>query len=422
MNMSDFPKKFDRGHFSDIKTARGSGVRHGLAWLKNHDTIVNLKPTFYKRRPIFIVLTALIAGGFAFWGMRQLFTQAEVADFFPSTCLGAWAGAQNAQGKPEVLAPASARATFGENNSAVFTSGTGQIFCGGFVPQEYATAGDIKNVGLTFVWQIGEPTATSSFPQGAEVSTGAAASSEIATTTPPTNETSTTSFLYHFRGLIFNTAFADAASDIAPVASDATAVAPTSETTTQAVIIALPITAILAPITSSTAEATSGTAPTSAPALASPAPDENFLEISYSVDGATWIEIAKVNKDNWQNFTVTLPIAGWDLLRKLQIQITDIPTTLNPTPKVYLDGMFAEVHYEIPPAFTNVIGGGSSEGPAPQAANGPAEVPAGTPVIVLPPSQKPVPAHPEQNTFKADEAPQFNLDLNSLAAPSSTAP
>jgi hypothetical protein len=76
-----------------------------------------------------------------------------------------------------------------------------------------------------------------------------------------------------------------------------------------------------------------------------PVPDENFLDVSYSTDGQTWISIGQVNINNWQQFTVTLPISDWNDLQNLQVRIEGIPTTQDPVPPVYLDGMFMEVHY-----------------------------------------------------------------------------
>ncbi|MDP2598567.1 MAG: hypothetical protein Q8P49_01920 [Candidatus Liptonbacteria bacterium] len=511
-------------HFSDVQARGESGVAKWRLFLGNRSKVVNLRPAFYKRRPVFAAITVVLVVGVSFFGLRRLFTRAEVADFYPSTCLGSWSGAQNAQGRPEMIAPASASTTFSENNSAIFNSGTGQIFCGGFVPPEEVVAGDVKSVGLTFVWQIGEPTATSSFPQGVQITeqetqnmeqgtqnieqtdtqTGSPTNTQTSTQTITPENQSTTSRLnskfYILNSFLISPAFAQTESpapppadpvisvqadqtvsvqadpppapsdttvgeaapseatpgettshDTTPPASDATTggsetppqtPAPepetqsteqgaqsTEETNTQTgesaatttIIIGPPLEATLAPIVSSTEPVTSTEQVTQnaeqITQITPPAPDDNFLQISYSTDGTTWTPIAKVNENNWQNFTVTLPLANWDELRKLQIQVVGIPTTLNPTPKVYLDGMFAEVHYDLPPVFAGVFGGGSSGGAAPEAKNGPVEIPNGIPVIVLPPSQKPTPVNPGQNTFGADEAPQFNLDLNSLVAP-----
>ena len=70
-------------------------------------------------------------------------------------------------------------------------------------------------------------------------------------------------------------------------------------------------------------------------------PDNNFLDVS------------QVNINNWQQFTVTLPISDWQDLENLQVRIEGIPTTQDPIPPVYLDGMFMEVHYDSQPLLSN---------------------------------------------------------------------
>lgn len=143
-----------------------------------------------------------------------------------------------------------------------------------------------------------------------------------------------------------------------------------------------------------------------------PATDNNFLEVSYSLDGTAWIDLAKVSPDNWQNFTATLPIANWDDLKNLQIRIQRIPTALQQIPTVYLDGMFIEVHYEIPPALPLFLGAdNSTTSTTPPPASGPT-------IIVLPPAAEPVPVN-QNNDFKANESPTFDFNLNALPAPSS---
>jgi len=89
-----------------------------------------------------------------------------------------------------------------------------------------------------------------------------------------------------------------------------------------------------------------------------PSPDDDFLQVSYSTDGQNWIDVAKVNVNNWPNFTVTLPISNWQDLQDLQVRIENISTTQDPIPPVYLDGMFLEAHYELPasPAANDLSG------------------------------------------------------------------
>lgn len=75
-------------------------------------------------------------------------------------------------------------------------------------------------------------------------------------------------------------------------------------------------------------------------------PDDNFLIISYSINSSDWIQVGKVNKDNWRQLTLSLPISSWKDLERLQLRIQGVTTTLDPIPPVFLDGMFMEVHYE----------------------------------------------------------------------------
>ena len=144
-------------------------------------------------------------------------------------------------------------------------------------------------------------------------------------------------------------------------------------------------------------------------------PDEHFLKISYSTDGQTWVEIAKVHSDNWQNLTVTLPIKNWSDLARIQIAVETMKTTQNPVPPVYLDGMFLEVHYDVPPVFA---GGGGTLSTSTQTSPSAVPTPATPTVIVdVSPDQKPLPVEPGKDTFRSDEAPQFDFDLNALPAP-----
>src|SRR3989344_802600 len=153
------------------------------------------------------------------------------------------------------------------------------------------------------------------------------------------------------------------------------------------------LTTKLEPIaTSTTNETTStptGTAPTYEPPPP-PEPDENFLKVSYSVDGEAWFEIGRVNMGNWQNFTARLPISRWDELKKLQISIQGIPTMLNPVPPVYLAGMFVEVNYELPPLF------GDEQGIADESTEN-------LPVLSAPNAIRSIPGRDEESVFGVGE-------------------
>ena len=136
---------------------------------------------------------------------------------------------------------------------------------------------------------------------------------------------------------------------------DSTAIATASSDASSVVVIGPPLVASLS--SSSPTSSASSTASSSAiaPAPEPVVPDENFLDVSYSTDGQSWISIGKVNANNWRQFTITLPISNWSDLVNLQIRVEGIPTTASVVPPIYLDGMLVEVHYDEPPALLSVM-------------------------------------------------------------------
>lgn len=210
---------------------------------------------------------------------------------------------------------------------------------------------------------------------------------------------------------------------VVPVATDEAASSSpsqSSDTSTQSggqsttIVIGPPLTASLGVLSSSVSTTDSGIGPipsstvtSTIPAPAPEQPDQNFLELDYSLDGETWIPIQKVNPENWQDLTITLPISSWDDLKNVQVRVTQIPTLLDPVPHVYLDGMLLEAHYDVPPVSLG----------APTA---PTETPtdaAPPPVVDLSEPQQ-ILASSTPTDFTANESPIFNFDLGSL--PSST--
>lgn len=382
---------------------------------------VNLRKKIYKRYPLLTIGFIFLLIPVLFFAGRKLFIRAEVADFYPGTCLGTWQNPAHAQREPETWDAVGS--TFTDANSALFSGTSSQIFCGGFVPEDFLPAGEIKNVGITLVWQVGEKepsrtvsTSTPMPPESATTTTENASSSST-----PIESSSTISLL--LRGLnrfVILPVFAQTAPEgganetttIEAPPSSASLETSTASTSTQepastTQAVSAPVTQESASGTSTattTTTATNGLASTTEKSIPSPSvptdamsepppeepsntivtsvvpealdaaasstaasstvdleapeppPDENFLEVRYSTDGQAWIEIAKVNPNNWEHFTVTLPITTWDDVKRVQLRIEGIPTALAEIPKVYLDGMLMEVHYELPPVFNSSPG------------------------------------------------------------------
>jgi len=504
--------------------------------------VLNLRPKLYVRHP-WLVFGGFFAAVFILvLGSRQLFTRAEVADFYPSTCLGEWENPSNAQGEPEtfgMVAP-----VFNASNSAVYAASSSQIFCGGFLPPDYDTKGEIENVVLTLVWQVedvaaelgilqtevgsivstsstidittstplddarGKPSVVSPStgsgdteveppPPAATTVTTATTSLEAAnaaittettstpTTTqpeipenptstieeppleePPTNSSSTTtsflkpnylSFLWFWN---INPVFAaeeatsthrdtqaSASSDpqpnSSPQASSVQATStevvsgqgesaplPVNETTTPAAAEEPPVaetqinqsTSSPAQISEESLGNQATSTITSSGNIALPSvieaspPDDNFLQVSYSVNGTDWIELAKVSPENWQNLTVTVPVTTWEEKEQLQIKIAGIPTSLAEIPKVYLDGILVETHYAISVFGTQPGGSNASSqvdttsAPVLKLEEAPNPFPDLPRVILLPALGVDVPVE----DFRAGDSPVIRIDVDNL--------
>ncbi len=115
-----------------------------------------------------------------------------------------------------------------------------------------------------------------------------------------------------------------------------------------------PITATLEEVATSS-EVASSSASTTLPevvsltevAMVPPPPDEHFLAVKYSLDGSSWELLGLISDKNWRLFTVSLPVRTWEELKRLQIMIEGVPTSLSNKPPVLLDGMFIEARYDV---------------------------------------------------------------------------
>jgi hypothetical protein len=112
--------------------------------------VVNLKIST-KQRSFFLLtplLIIVIIVGVLVWYRHS--TEAQVVEFYPSSCLGSWLGTMNASGKSDVPL-GSLFGDFNNNNSAVYDGGSKQIFCGGFTG-ELPQLATVKQVKLKLHW------------------------------------------------------------------------------------------------------------------------------------------------------------------------------------------------------------------------------------------------------------------------------
>ncbi len=137
-------------------------------------------------------------------------------------------------------------------------------------------------------------------------------------------------------------------------------------------------------------------------------PSKDFLSLNYSIDGQTWTLLNKVNLENWKYLTVELPILNWEDLRRLQISVNGIPSTLQKLPEGFLDGLVLGVDYESAPIF-EVKENRITQEPAQEVV-----IPDNLPVITVSPDQVPEPVDLDRKSYGPGETPSFDFDLEKL--------
>lgn len=425
-----------------------------------------------------VLITLLLVIGSIFT-IQSVFTRTEVIEFYPSTCLGSWKNPERAQGEPDNFLSEDKEdiSDFSEVNSAVLDVGEGQIFCGGFVPSDFSESGEVKSVDLTISWKIEglpkvelpEPTvlpetmstSTSSSTEevvsdvaeeGSKEVEGVEEGGEGGRVDPvdsPNPPNSLNRFLvplvYAHEEDVIQENLSVEPNVVEPPLQDP-AESPSSEEK--------PIEGDITPVeekvgvnevadtkdaletregldtsqkiqerggvegVEAEAEAEATTTPLEEFIYEPPQDfDENFLKISYSLDGQNWIFISKVSNLNWENLTFSLPVSSWEDLRKIQLSVETIPSALDQLPKVYLDGFVMNVQYDIPPAVDIFEGDSISNDDLEQI-----RLPEQTPVIELSPDKKPISPDGDDKSFGSDETPIFDFDLKHLPNPTSSPP
>ncbi len=464
-----FKRRKTKHKLYDISLAR----RRFASFFHSRPTLIDLKPLLSKKNRFWVLGLVFLAVVGMTYLVRSVLTRAEVDDFYPATCLGTWQKPELAQGEPEILTLSKGDTTdsYTLDNSSVLDSKPGEIFCGRFVPDKFETQGNINSVGLTLVWDIrglnkqGEDEKQSE--GGVDSNVGDKTSSSLPSSssggTSPQNVTSGPLFAPTssdvFRDILITTTTESSSLDqiIAPSSGVQEVPAPSSSVSSSIIKSGGGVeggpTSILRSWLFSRAEAEENAAVTTTPAVEIPAtnsietsssvphgeeivpirtavtsttsaseeiyvpptePSDDFLSVSYSLDGLEWIELVKVNPKNWQKLTTVLPLKSWEDIKKVQIRIKDIPTTLKKLPQVFLDGMFLEVQYDVPPIFKpgnlDVV---SKEDKGEEQ---------GIPTVILPQDKKPQAVGREGDDFAPNETPRFEFNLDNLPVPSSTPP
>lgn len=297
-------------------------------------------------------------------------SKANVATFYPDSCLGGWDNPLYASGKPELDSSAK-QEDFTKGNSAVI-KGTSEIYCGGFkgeIPKDTSP----KRFVLSLSWSIDDGSVIHNEPQPFDLNANAIDSVTPQVIEAPENSTDSvpetpsvdSNAPQSFLDKLIPKVYAQEQDSLPPVspdpeippASDPVApennvdsntdtlqadpqinndeIPPETQTSPDA-NVASPY----SPTTdnSGTLEVMENLKPVEEPA-------DSFMEVSYTIDGTTWNDLGKIGRNNWQNLSFDIPLTSWEDLNQFQISLKPIQT-IDTYPTIYLDGMLLSVEYE----------------------------------------------------------------------------
>jgi len=272
---------------------------------------------------------------------------ADSTNAYPGVCLGGWENPDNAAGTPDVPPGGS---SFTTQNSAMLNGEQAQIFCGSF------QAGDQSQtpsaVTLHFSWNmifasqasssVGTDTDTSLWSSVLDTTSSAASTTpdaSVATSTAPSTSSSSAPV----------TASSTPSASTTPLDATTTATSTTNQSGTSLLQnmwsdpFAFLVERTFADTTGtvSTSDVTGASDVTVDTSTATSTAEGDFMDVSYSLDGTTWIDLGQVNMSDWQDYSVTIPVSSWDDINKLQVQLS--PDITPDEPMIYLDGMWLEV-------------------------------------------------------------------------------
>lgn len=325
--------------------------------------------------PIGIVIITFVS--LAFLG-SVFVSKANVATFYPDSCLGGWENPANASGKPDLDSSAKPE-EFTKGNSAVI-KGTSEIYCGGFrgeIPEDTAP----KRFILSLSWSIDDGSVIHNEPQPLDLNANAIdsvtpqvienpedSSSNVPETPPETPPVDTNEPVSWFDKLIPQVY----AQEQDPLPDPLPPVAPDPEILPVSDPVVLensidPQTDITKPdtqinndsespviqddnvvssdnpatITADNSEASSVTEVQNT----TEEPADSFMEVSYTIDGTTWNDLGKIGRNNWQNVSFDIPLSSWEDINLFQIDLKPIQT-IDTYPTIYLDSVLLSVEYE----------------------------------------------------------------------------
>lgn len=344
-----------------------------IAITRKMPRILNLKRIrrLYVASSILGVFIILIAAGWFFYGY---ITRAEKAQFYPTSCLGGWQNPQNAEGKPDLAEDAELN-KFTEANSAVLRNAISEIYCGGFegkIPEETTP----RRALLKLSWAVKLPSEEIQINQEPEINNqelnNGEQDSEIESQESEKDEGVSENNVDEPEIQSENKNNPEN-SPIEKTEEIQTSPEPSSDSEPGAEeniegaeepvsFWKKLITSAFAQEDESSAQTTNNTQESDNPTtetasdsnlqssnaleIQAPAllPENDFLEILYTLDGLIWKRLAKVNHANWRNLIIEIPNFTWEDISKVQFSLRSLSIVDTPI-NIYLDGMWVEVDY-----------------------------------------------------------------------------
>lgn len=350
-------KLFPVSKITNLKSSKNTYFKNDKNILKLRKSVIGFQIDFNKidfrlffRKKGNVIATAVFAFIFILIISFSFGTRAELAkvSLYPENCLGGWQNPTLAQGKPD----ASNIDEFSKNNSALLSNSNAEIFCGSF-------AGDIPDeniIPLKFSLKLSMLVSNQELPDRVEddikpnIDTGPiqiTPDQVLDEVTNPDINLEDPAVLQNDEVVPEPTLDTPAETptpvDVAPTDT----VTPTDNTTG----LIQKFTKVAraqddAPVTFD--EITPKTDEEAQALESGRIPENDFLQVSYTLDGTEWQKLGIVNGSNWKEASFNFDdrkIKSLDDLSKIQVSLKPIES-IDTQPVVYLDGMSVEVLYD----------------------------------------------------------------------------
>lgn len=289
-----------------------------------------------KIKRIFIIpIGFLIVFSFVFLYFKSSKVRAEMALFYPQSCLGSFSNPEKAKGEPEV----NSQEEINEYNSAVYYGGFKEIYCGDF--KGPVSEGEIQKIILklnaVLTQELIQKPVIEIEGQGILENIIPSKTIEIINTSTEKNlPNSSSSSFFHI--LKFALAQEEQTTLVTETNTDPSLIPETTNSTETPKTLENSIETTTQETNTSTETIT--TTEVIRESLSS-TPHQPLFEIFYTLDGSNWNYLGSIY-ENTSDFSFEIPIKDWVDISKIQIKINSLPDT---NYYFYLESMSLEVEY-----------------------------------------------------------------------------